>query len=70
MTGRSDPKKSWEIMENEKGTWKSWKNNCFFLTNHGKSWKKVDFSTNSNHLISCFPALKFLDKMMRRLSNG
>ena len=32
-------------------------------TKHGKSWK------NSNHRVSCFPALKFFDKMMRRLIN-
>ena len=62
-------RKSLKIMENEKGTWKSWKNDCFFPVSHGKSWKKINLPTNSNHLISCFPALKFLDKMMRRLSN-
>ena len=40
-----------------------------FPKNHEKSWEKVDFLTNSNHLISYFPSLKFLDKLMGRISN-
>ena len=40
-----------------------------FPKNHEKSWEKVDFLTNSNHLFSYFPSLKFLDKLMGRISN-
>ena len=45
------------------------KNQLLFPKNHEKSWEKVDFLTNSNHLISCFPSLTFLDKLMGRISN-
>ena len=53
---------------------KSWKMSLSQAGNHGKitvfpskSWKimkKVYFPANSNHLISCFPALQFLEKKM------
>ena len=38
-----DPGKSWKIMENEKRTWKTWKNNCFFLQIMENHEKKLTF---------------------------